>query len=162
MCRVKLCKRWSEKAFLRRWCNLKAWVQSFHLEEIMTLDHFFKWYTTIIFISQKCKDTLREWVTAAQSCLTLALGNPTGYTIHGILQSRITLGVALPFSRGSSQPRGRTQVSHLAGGFFATWVTREAQEYWSGSLSLLQQIFRTPGSPALQADSLPTELSGKP
>ena len=32
-----------------------------------------------------------------------------------------------------------------------------------GSLSLLQGIFPIkPGSPALQADSLPTELSGKP
>ena len=35
-----------------------------------------------------------------------------------------------------------------------------------GSLSLLQGIFPNPGmelgSPALQADSLPTELSGKP
>ena len=37
---------------------------------------------------------------------------------------------------------------------------------WVGSLSLLQRIFQTPGiqlgSPALQADSLPNELSGKP
>ena len=26
--------------------------------------------------------------------------------------------VAVPFSRGSSQPRNRTLVSHIAGGFF--------------------------------------------
>ena len=26
--------------------------------------------------------------------------------------------VAFPFSRGSSQPRDQTQVSHIAGGFF--------------------------------------------
>ena len=25
-----------------------------------------------------------------------------------------------------------TQVSHTAGGFFTSWATREAQEYWSG------------------------------
>ena len=25
-----------------------------------------------------------------------------------------------------------TQVSHIAGGFFTSWATREAQEYWSG------------------------------
>ena len=37
--------------------------------------------------------------------------------IHGILQARILEGVAVPFSRGSSQPRDRTQVSHVAGGF---------------------------------------------
>ena len=36
------------------------------------------------------------------------------------------------FSRASSQPRDRTQVSHISGRFFTIWVTREAQEYWSG------------------------------
>ena len=36
-----------------------------------------------------------------------------------------------------------TQGSHIAGGFFTIWVTREAQEYWSGGLSLLQEIFLT-------------------
>ena len=40
--------------------------------------------------------------------------------------------VAFPFSRVSSQPRDQTQVSRIAGGFFTSWVTREAQEYWSG------------------------------
>ena len=39
---------------------------------------------------------------------------------------------SLPFSRGSSQPRDWTQVSCVAGGFFTSWATREAQEYWSG------------------------------
>ena len=42
---------------------------------------------------------------------------------------RILEWVAFPFSRGSSQPRDRTQVSHIAGGFFISWATREAQEY---------------------------------
>ena len=36
----------------------------------------------------------------------------------GTLQARILEWVALPFSRGSSQPRGQTQVSRTAGGFF--------------------------------------------
>ena len=47
--------------------------------------------------------------------------------IHGILQARILEWVALPFSRGSSQSRERTQVSHTAGRFFANWAIREAQ-----------------------------------
>ena len=34
--------------------------------------------------------------------------------------------VAFPFSRGSSQPRDGTQVSHIEGGFFTSWATREA------------------------------------
>ena len=33
--------------------------------------------------------------------------------------------VAIPFSRGSSQPRDQTQVSCIAGGFFTIWATRE-------------------------------------
>ena len=54
------------------------------------------------------------------------------YRVHGILQARIVEWVAFPFSRESSQPRDQTQVSHVAGGFFTIWATREAQEYGSG------------------------------
>ena len=35
--------------------------------------------------------------------------------------------VAFPFSRGSSQPRNRAQDSHIAGGFFTSWATRETK-----------------------------------
>ena len=61
-----------------------------------------------------------------QLCPTLC--NPTDHTVHGILQARIPDWVAFPFSRGSSQPRDRTQVSCIAGGFFISWATREAQQ----------------------------------
>ena len=54
------------------------------------------------------------------------------YTVHGILQARILESVAIPFSYGSSQPRDQTQVSCIAGRFFTSRVTREAQEYWNG------------------------------
>ena len=36
----------------------------------------------------------------------------------GILQARILEWVAMPSSRGSSQPRDQTQISRIAGGFF--------------------------------------------
>ena len=52
--------------------------------------------------------------------------NPREYTVHGILQARILAWVAIPFFRGSSQPRDRTQVSLIAGRFFTSWATREA------------------------------------
>ena len=70
-------------------------------------------------------------VKVAQLCPTLC--EPMDYTVHGILQARILEWVAFPFSKGSSQPRDWTQVSHIGGGFFTSWATREAQEYWSGS-----------------------------
>ena len=54
------------------------------------------------------------------------------YTVHGILPARTLEWVAFAFSRGSSQPRDQTQVSHIVDGFPTSWATREAQEYWSG------------------------------
>ena len=49
-----------------------------------------------------------------------------GSPVHGILQTRILEWVAIPFSRGSSQPRDLTQLSHIAGRFFTLWAIREA------------------------------------
>ena len=66
---------------------------------------------------------LKVKVKVAQSCLTLC--DPMDYTVHGILQARILEWVAFPFSRGSSQPRDRTQVSHIVGGFFTSWATTQ-------------------------------------
>ena len=41
----------------------------------------------------------------------------------GILQARILVWVAYPFSRESSQPRNQTRVSCIAGGFFTNWAS---------------------------------------
>ena len=68
-----------------------------------------------------------------ESLSHLQLCNPKdwslpGYSVHGILQARILEWVAMPFSRASSQPRDRIQLSRIAGGFFTTWATKEAQK----------------------------------
>ena len=106
---------------------------------------------------------LRGKVKVIQFCPTLC--DPRGL-VHGILQVRILEWVAFPFSRGSSQPRDQTQVSCIAGGFFISWATGKYKNTGMGSLSLLHGIFPHTGdklgSPALQADSLTTELPGKP
>ena len=55
-------------------------------------------------------------VESFQSCLTLnhPIGcSPPGSSVHGILQARILEWVAMPSSRGSSQPRDRTNVSSV-------------------------------------------------
>ena len=57
-------------------------------------------------------------VKVIQPCPTLC--DPMDYTVHGILQAQILEWVAVPFSRGSSQPRDRTQVSLIAGRFFTS------------------------------------------
>ena len=49
-----------------------------------------------------------------------------GSSIHGIFQARVLEWIAISFSRGSSQPRDRTQVSYIAGRCFTIGATREA------------------------------------
>ena len=57
-------------------------------------------------------------VKVAQLCPTLC--DPMDYTVHGILQVRILEWVAFSFSRGSSQPKDQTQVSHIVGRSFTS------------------------------------------
>ena len=51
---------------------------------------------------------------------------PPGSSVHGILQAKTLERVTIPFSRGSSRPRDRSEVC-TAGRFFTVWATREAQ-----------------------------------
>ena len=48
-----------------------------------------------------------------------------GSSVHGTFQVRILEWVAMPSSRGSSQPRNWAHVSGTAGGFFIHWATWE-------------------------------------
>ena len=50
---------------------------------------------------------------------------PPGSSVHWILQARMLEWIAMPSSRGSSQPRDQTQVCCIAGRFFTIWATRE-------------------------------------
>ena len=62
----------------------------------------------------------------SQSCLTLWNSmdcGPPGSSVHGILQAKILEWVAILFSRGSSQHRNQTRVSHTSGRFFTIWDT---------------------------------------
>ena len=52
--------------------------------------------------------------------------SPPGSSIHWIFWARILERVAIPFCRGSFQPRDWTHVSRIAGIFFTIWATREA------------------------------------
>ena len=75
------------------------------------------------------KEKRKAKVLVTQSCLTSC--NPMDYcppgsSVHGILQARILEWVAIPFSRGSSWPRDRTWISHIAGRLFTLWATRKA------------------------------------
>ena len=88
-----------------------------------------------------------------QSCP--ALCDPMDYSlpgssVHGILQARILEWVAIPFSRGSSQPRDQTQVSCISGKFFTIWASLVAQTVKKsvcnvGGLGLILGLGRSPG-----------------
>ena len=72
------------------------------------------------------KDTcVRESESRSVLSHSLRSHGPPG---HGILQARILQWVAFHFSRGPSQPNDLTEASHIAGRFFTSWATREAQE----------------------------------
>ena len=96
-----------------------------------------------------------------QSCPTLCDHmdhSPPGPSFHGILQARILEFIAISFSRGSSQPRDRNQVSHTAGRLFTIWAAREAQLWGKCNLTLSSvqslsrvQLFATPWITAHQA-----------
>ena len=87
------------------------------------------WYGEV---TRKLNSRLPPYVLLAQSCPILC--NPSdcsllGSSVHGILQERILEWVAISFSRGSSQPRDRTQLSPIASRFFTIWAPREAPGY---------------------------------
>ena len=82
----------------------------------------------------------------------------SGSSVHGVFQERILQWVAIPFSKGSSWLRDRTQVSCIAGRLFTVWATREPWELtstprhgnawalwpreWSGRRTISQEILQ--------------------
>ena len=83
-------------------------------------------------------------VLVTQACPTLY--DPINCVAHqaswsvGILQARLLERVAIPFSRRSSQPKDRTQVSCIEGRFFTLWATREAQNSRVGPSQTINQV----------------------
>ena len=63
-----------------------------------------------------------------------------GSSVHGILQARILEWIALPFSRWSSHPRNRTQVSCIAGRLFTIWEADHFSLLETHSLLITEDI----------------------
>ena len=107
--------------------------------------------------------------SVAKLCLTLC--NPMncslpGSSVHGISQAKILEWVAISFSGESSWPRdwtSRVRLSATPSTIQSTEISRP--EYWSGQPIPSPGDLPDPGIelgyPALQTDSLPTELSGE-
>ena len=94
------------------------------------LSDFTKIANTCYYLCFVCLFVFDSESKVTQSCLILCEPvdcSPSGSSVHGILQARILEWVAISFSRGSSQPRGRTQVSCITGRFFTIWATWEVK-----------------------------------
>ena len=85
-------------------------------------------YTNIPFPIRACIEGESE-SEFAQSCPTPC--DPIdcsllGSSVHGIFQAKVLEWVVIAFSRGSSQPRDRTQVSRIVRRWFTLWATRKS------------------------------------
>ena len=99
------------------------------------------WKQAVIILSFLIFLHLCVGVLVVQSCPTFCSStdySPPGFSVHGILQpgilglpnprihdilqARLLEWIAVPFSRGSSQPRDQTLVSCIAGRFFTIWA----------------------------------------
>ena len=99
----------------------------------------------------KIKKYLNIESEVAQSCPTLCESmncSLPGPSVHGIFQVRVLEWVAISFSRGSSWPRDRTPVSHIADRRFTVWATRGVSTHHSRRVSaqciFLKEISESP------------------
>ena len=78
---------------------------------------------SFLFIST---EWVSEWSSSVMSdSLQIMDCSLPGSSVYGIFQARVLEWIAISFSRGSSRPRDRTQVSHIVGTRFTVWATRE-------------------------------------
>ena len=52
------------------------------------------------------------------------------FYVYEIVQARVLVWVAMPFSRGSSRLRDRTRIFYITGKFFTPWATILEILYW--------------------------------
>ena len=119
----------------------KAWVQRWRPSKILKRFFFFNEW-------MKWKNGKLDYSRKENFCLLIKSHShdfpvdcsPPGSSVHGMLQAKILEWVTTPSSRGSSQSRDRTQVSHTAGRHFTIWATREAPYPKENSCSLKNTV----------------------
>ena len=124
-----------------------------------TLQWLVKWeFNQNVDIKKKKKKKIAtRHCEVTQLCLTLCDPmdcSPPGSSIHGIFYARVLEWVSISFSRGSSQAKDQTWVSHIAGRRFTFWATKESQpDIQFSSVQSLSRVwlFATPCITAHQA-----------
>ena len=95
-------------------------------EYTLVYTHLSLWLLLVVILYSFLRLLLCSSLSRVQLCNPMDC-SPPGSSVLGILRARILEWLAVPFSRESSQPRGQTQISCIAGWFFTIWATREAQ-----------------------------------
>ena len=112
---------------LYHWASREALYRVFYL---MTKTYVLYWRENgDIHVNTVIQNVMKVWKFShsvmSDSLRPHRLYSPPGSSAHGIFQARILEWVAISCSRGSSWPRGWTQVSHIVGRCFTIWATRE-------------------------------------
>ena len=93
-----------------------------HVKTYHYLNHI-HWHKATVIV----KPCWKVKVKVAQLCHSLRPHGP--YSLWSS-PGQNTRWVAFPFSKGSSQPRDRTQVSRIVGRCFTVWATREVGVFY--------------------------------
>ena len=118
-----LCTDDKQKIWRQLW-RREEWLYFFGRQRGSTLRTVLLSLENSIVYSVCCSvvsDSATPWIMTCQDPLSM-----------GVLQARIPEWLTISSSRGSSQPRNRTQVFCLVGGLFTIWATRGALENGRG------------------------------
>ena len=104
---------------------------------------------------KKVKSLSRVWLCDPMDCRL------PGSSVHGIFQARLLEWIDIYISRGSSQPRNQTWVSHIAVRCFIIWATRERALHLLFQLYVLISVFNICISPGKVVFMLQVIRKGK-
>ena len=152
-------------AALSQWLLSGLWMQTHSCRhETLFLVFFFLMFNWRIIALQCCIDFCHRTISISYKYVYLCIYihiyervslsvvsdpmdyNLPGSSVYGISQVRILEWVAIPLSRGFSQPRDGTQVCYIAGRFFTVWTIREAQKEGRQTPGVILMLWLTPPS----------------
>ena len=117
---------WVTIPFSRRSSQPKDWISVSHI----TGKIFIAWATrgSLLFFLPKAPEKVITESCAWSLSRVRLFATPMDFSLpdfsaQGASPARMLGWVAMPSSRGSSQPKDWTQVSYIAGEFFTVWAT---------------------------------------